>query len=79
MIFGRIEGRTTVGGLGSGRTEGWGGPVVEDARGLDVDDLAPEGVLKPNFWTCGQGRVSNHACASESRSTRSFSEGWWFA
>lgn len=43
-----------MGGLGSGRTEGWGGPVVEDARSLDVDHLVREGVLKPNYLASGR-------------------------
>jgi hypothetical protein len=42
-----------MGGYGSGRTEGWGRCVVEDARILDVDRLTQEGVVAPDLWRSG--------------------------
>ena len=40
-----------MGGYGSGR--GWGRPVVEDARTIDVDRLRQEGVLRPHVHQTG--------------------------
>jgi hypothetical protein len=42
-----------VGGPGSGRCGGWGGPVVEDATVLDVDRLVRQGLIGPGLYRSG--------------------------